>query len=51
MDGITDAMDMELCKLQGMVTVKEAWRVAVHEVAESDSIGQLNNNNKGKEFS
>ena len=37
MDGITNAMDMKLCKLQEMVTVKEAWCVAVHEMAKSQT--------------
>ena len=30
LDGITDAMDMNLGKLQKMVRVREAWRAAVH---------------------
>ena len=37
MDGITNAMDMKLGKLQEMVTVREAWHVAVHEVANSQT--------------
>ena len=35
LDGITDAMDMNLGKLQEMVREREAWHVAVHGVAKS----------------
>ena len=37
LDGITDAMNMKLGKLQGMVRDREAWRAAVHGVAKSQT--------------
>ena len=42
LDDITNAVDMNWSRLCELVIDREAWRAAVHVIAESDTNEQLN---------
>ena len=42
LDGIMDSMDVSLSELREKVVDREAWRGAIHGVAESDTAKRMN---------